>query len=452
MSTKRQPNLLFVFADQMRARSAGYAGCDDVDTPWLDRLAGEGTVFTNAISSMPVCTPYRASLLTGRWPLSTGMFLNDLMLDPNETTIADVLKARGYQTGYVGKWHLDGVHRRYPTPPGPRRQGFDFWAVGNCTHDYFRSIYYHGDPKPKYWPGYDATAQTDTAIDYIRNARRTQPDKPFCLFLSWGPPHNPYRMVPDDLLARYDARDLELPKNVRDPDVKALAGYYAHITAIDREIGRLLTVLDHEGIAEDTLMVFSSDHGDLLRSHGLNRKQWPYEESIRIPLLMRGPNLPRAGYQSDVLISNVDVMPTLLSLMGVPIPKTVEGVDVSKHLNGGGQESVLIHAICPFGECPEMPEYRGVRTKRHTYVRKLDGPWMLFDNQTDPDQMNNLVADPKAAKLRERLDKQLKMWLDRTKDPFKPRQYYADKFGYTIDKRCQIPYENDLPSGESWEG
>ncbi len=426
----------------MRARSARYAGCQDVETPWFDRLAEEGTVFTNAISSMPVCTPYRASMLTGRWPLSTGLFLNDLRLPTTETTIAHVLRRSGYQTGYIGKWHLDGVDRLGPTPPGPRRQGFDFWAVANCTHNYLHSVYYRDDGKPRFWRGYDATAQTDLAVDFIQKARR---DRPFCLFLSWGPPHNPYRQVPKQHLERYDGKRLTFPKNCTKPNLKDLAGYYAHITALDREMGRLLTTIDHLGICGETLVVFTSDHGDMLGSHGVQRKQWPWEESVNIPLLMRGPGVPDAGYHSDTLVSTVDVMPTLLGLFGEKVPESVEGVDLSGNIRGGGQESVLMHAICPFGECPEMPEWRGVRTKRHTYARKLDGPWLLYDNKADPDQLRNLVGDPAHAKLRDQLDRELRRWLERTNDPFKPRQYYVEKYGYRVDKRWQIPYTHKLP-------
>lgn len=443
MPKTRQPNLLFVFADQMRARSAGYAGCRDVETPCLDRLAKEGTTFTNAISSMPVCTPYRASLLTGRWPLSTGLFINDLRLSIKETTIAHVLKRAGYQTGYIGKWHLDGTDRAYPTPPGPRRQGFDFWAAANCTHDYHKSVYYQGDdPRPRFFKGYDATAQTDVAIQFLKEARR---DRPFCLFMSWGPPHNPYRTVAKELLDHYDAKQLTLPKNCPKPNLSDLAGYYAHITALDHEMSRLLKAVDQLGLRDDTLVVFTSDHGDMLGSHGVQRKQWPWDESVLIPLLMRGPGVPGGGCRSDTIISTVDVMPTLLGLMNVAVPDTVEGVDLSKHIGGGGPESVLMHAICPFGECPEMPEWRGVRTRRYTYVRKLDGPWLLYDNAGDPEQLNNLVGDPSAAKLRERLDRDLERWLRRTNDPFRPREYFVNKYGYVVDVRWQIPHNNHLP-------
>ena len=442
MSAKRRPNLLFVFADQMRARSTRYAGCDDVETPWFDRLAGEGTAFTNAVSSMPVCTPYRASLLTGRWPLSTGLFINDLRMSTQETTIAHVLRRAGYQTGYIGKWHLDGSDRAYPTPPGPRRQGFDFWAVANCTHNYMHSVHYRNDDKPRYWPGYDAAAQTSLAMDYMKKARH---DQPFCLFLSWGPPHNPYRMVPAEYLERYDGKPLTAPPNCPNPDLAELAGYYAHITALDHEMGRLLTAIDQLGICGETLVVFTSDHGDMLRSHGVQRKQWPWDESVLIPLLMRGPNVPSAGHESDALICTVDVMPTVLNLLGAEIPKTVEGVDASRHIDGGGQESVLMHAICPFGECPEMPEWRGIRTKQHTYARRLDGPWLLYDNKADPDQLCNLVDDPAHAALRGKLDAELNRWLARTNDPFKPRQYYVEKYGYHVDTRWQIRHNNNLP-------
>jgi len=442
MANTRRPNLLFVFADQMRARSAGYAGCPDVETPWLDRLASEGTVFTNAVSSLPVCTPYRASLLTGRWPLSTGLFLNDLQLSTKEITLAHALRGAGYRTGYIGKWHLDGPHRAYPTPPGPRRQGFDFWAAANCTHDYYRSIFYQDDPSPRYWKGYDATAQTSLAIEFIAEVRR---DRPFCLFLSWGPPHNPYRQVDQGLLARYDAKTLTAPRNCPKPNLQELAGYYAHITALDGEMGRLLTVIDRLRLRDNTLVVFTSDHGDMLGSHGVQRKQWPWDESVLVPLLMRGPGLPNGGYHSDTPIGTVDLMPTLLGLLGVEVPKPVEGLDLSKQVRGGGPESVLIEAICPFGECPEMPEWRGVRTKRHTYVRRLDGPWLLYDNQADPDQMENLVNRPTHAAIRAELDRELEQWLRKTNDPFKPRQYYLDKYGYHVDRRWHIPYSNDLP-------
>ena len=136
-----QPNIVFVFADQMRAQTTGFNGAN-VHTPYMDKMAGEGVVFETTVSNVPVCTPWRAAFLSGQYPLSTGMFMNDVQMPTDSPTLGTVLKDAGYQTAYIGKWHLDGPERSAYTPPGPRRQGFDYWAVGNCTHNYDESIYY----------------------------------------------------------------------------------------------------------------------------------------------------------------------------------------------------------------------------------------------------------------------------------------------------------------------
>ncbi|MGD9496586.1 MAG: sulfatase-like hydrolase/transferase, partial [Armatimonadota bacterium] len=192
LQSRRGPNLLFVFADQMRAQACGFMGNRQVRTPHMDRMAQQGVVFENAVSTCPVCTPYRASMLTGRYPLTCGMVMNDVRLPSEEVTIAEVLRDAGYRTGYIGKWHLDGPYRGGFTPPGPRRQGFDYWAAANCTHAYMNSFYYRDDPEPIPIEGYDADHHTDLAIDY----KREHSSERFCLFVSWGPPHDPYHLMP----------------------------------------------------------------------------------------------------------------------------------------------------------------------------------------------------------------------------------------------------------------
>ncbi|MHB9031905.1 MAG: sulfatase-like hydrolase/transferase, partial [Anaerolineae bacterium] len=171
----KTPNLVFIFADQLRAASLGYTGNRVVHTPNLDRLASESVVFSSAVCGCPVCTPYRACMLTGRYPLSHGVFVNDVRLPENEITFGELYSAAGYDTAYIGKWHLDGPERSAFTPPGPRRHGFKFWAVGNCTHNYFHSLYYRDDPQPLYWDGYDAHAQARLACDYIGHHGRGTP-------------------------------------------------------------------------------------------------------------------------------------------------------------------------------------------------------------------------------------------------------------------------------------
>ncbi|MBI2301279.1 MAG: sulfatase-like hydrolase/transferase [Armatimonadetes bacterium] len=187
-----RPNLLFVFADQLRAREI-----DDprhpLITPAYDRLRAEGTRCVNAVSNCPVCTPARAMLLTGQYPLANRVTVNDVPLPEDAVTIGSLLKRAGYRTGYIGKWHLDGVPRGKFTPPGPRRHGFDTWRVHNCIHDYLRSAYYADTPELLPVPGYEPEFQADLCCNFLRQ----QSEDPFCLFLSWGPPHNPYEQVPD---------------------------------------------------------------------------------------------------------------------------------------------------------------------------------------------------------------------------------------------------------------
>ena len=157
-----QPNIVFVFGDQWRAQATGYAGEPSVRTPNLDRLAGESLNLTNAVSNCPLCTPYRASLLTGQYPLTHGLFVNDVPLDPHATSLGKVFAAHGYDTAYIGKWHVDG-HGRSAFIPRERRQGFSFWKVLECTHNYNKSPYYADENVKLFWDGYDAIAQTREA-------------------------------------------------------------------------------------------------------------------------------------------------------------------------------------------------------------------------------------------------------------------------------------------------
>ncbi|PYJ59632.1 MAG: sulfatase, partial [Verrucomicrobia bacterium] len=329
LAAERKPNILVVLADQWRAQAFGFAGDPNVRTPNLDRLASESVRFINAVAGLPVCSPTRASLLTGQRPLTHGVFLNDVPLNPNAMTIARVLKSEGYDTGYIGKWHLNGDGRS-TFIPRERRQGFDYWKVLECTHDYSNSFYYADAADKLKWPGYDAIAQTRDACDYLR--RRARSEKPFLLFLAWGPPHDPYFSAPTKYLALYDPAKPALRPNVPDKlqgEVrKILAGYYAHCTALDDCLGELLQTLRDTGAADNTILLFSADHGDMLGSQGMFKKQKPFDESIRVPMLVRWPGgLGLKPRSLDPPINSEDVMPTLLGLCGVPIPKSVEGLD-----------------------------------------------------------------------------------------------------------------------------
>jgi arylsulfatase A-like enzyme len=437
----RPPNIVFVLADQWRFESFGYAGNPDVKTPNLDRLQREGIQFVNAVSAMPVCSPMRASLLTGQRPLTHGVFLNDVPLNPEAVTIGKVLRTAGYDTAYIGKWHVDG-HGRTEFIPRERRQGFDYWKVLECTHDYNHSAYYADGPELLHWEGYDAIAQTQDAQQYLHDHAQSQ--KPFILVLAWGPPHDPYLTAPEKYRALYDPNKLTLRPNVPEGEranaQKVAAGYYAHCTALDDCVGELRRTLQEAGLAENTLLVFTADHGDMLGSQGAYKKQRPYDESIRVPLLIHWPKgLGLKARQLDAPINSEDLMPTLLGLCGVPIPSTVEGLDYSGYIRGGknpGDGATVI--LCPvvFGEWLRQlggKEFRGVRTTRYTYVRDLNGAWLLYDNQTDPYQTYNLANQAKHSKLQARLEVTLARKLKERHDDFLPGEAYTEKWGYQVD-------------------
>jgi len=440
-----QPNIVFVFADQWRAQAAGYAGDPNVRSPHIDDLAGESVNFTNAVAGCPVCSPYRASLLTGRRPLTHGVFLNDVCLSNDAVSLAQACAGAGYDTAYIGKWHLDG-HGRSNFIPRERRQGFDYWRVLECTHRYNDSWYYGDENVRLKWDGYDAIAQTRDAQEYVRNH---DGDDPFLLMLSWGPPHAPYDTAPPEYREMYDPAKLVLRPNVPQRcEARArenLAGYYAHVTALDDCVGDLRGTLKECGLDENTIFVLTSDHGDMLGSQGHAKKQRPWEESVRVPFLIRWPaGLGNQPQTIDAPIDSPDVMPTLLGLSEIDIPETVEGLDYSGHIHGGddpGDGSALLTCPAPFGQWRRDQhsgrEYRGVRTKRHTYVRDLDGPWLLYDNERDPYQLDNLCGQ---AALRQELDATLQRKLRETNDDFGPAREYIDRWGYVTDHRGTVPY------------
>jgi arylsulfatase A-like enzyme len=447
----RPPNLLFILADQWRAQALGWAGDPNAKTPALDRLAGECVTFAHAVSCTPVCSPYRATLMTSRYPTENGVFVNDVNLAQDPHSLAAMFKQAGYDTGYIGKWHLDGQGCRLAYTPPERRQGFSRWAAIECTHDYNNSVYYAGDNGADRltWPGYDAIAQTREMQRWL--AER-DPAVPFCYFLSWGPPHDPYGTAPAELAAQFSPSAIQLrpnvPANFADEARANLAGYYAHIAALDGCVGDLLGTLDSLGIADDTIVVFTSDHGDMHRSQGQLWKEQPWDESILVPFLLRYPAmLGRAPRTIPMRISTPDIMPTLLGLAGRPSPAAIRGRDLSPVLRqeaAPDDEPALIMCVWPFSNWSRAlggKEYRGLRTGRYTYVRDLAGPWLLYDNAVDPYQMTNLVGLSAYAGVQADLESQLAARLAAIADPFREGAWYVDQWGYTVD-----PNDGSVPT------
>nr|WP_319509525.1 sulfatase [uncultured Draconibacterium sp.] len=436
---EKKPNVIFILTDQWRASALGYAGNDIVRTPELDKFAKEAVNFNNAVSVCPVCTPYRASLLTGRFPTSTGMFLNDVYLPSEELCMAEIYKEANYSTAYLGKWHLDGHGRKNNVAP-ERRQGFDFWKGSECDHNYPKEHYYaNNDPEIKYWEGYSTFAIANEAKKYMQD--NAQKEKPFLLFVSLATPHFPHQTAPKEYMEMYTPDKLKLSANVTDDmqewALKELQGYYAHCTATDKAIGEIIDKTKELGIYDNSIIVFTSDHGEMMGAHGYRpfMKHQAYSESSEIPFLISYPNMEMAkGKKAEAPITTPDILPSLLSLCNIKIPKSIEGYDLSGIVKDPSKDIdrvALFMNPCPFDIAYDDDEYRAIKTARYTYAKTPDGPSMLFDNEKDPLQLNNLVGNEDYAEIQQELDKQLMNELSRIGETeVKPREYYLEKFGF----------------------
>ena len=315
----KKKNLLFIFADQWRADAIGYAQADPVHTPNMDAFCTDATYCDHAFSTFPVCTAHRASLITGRYPLSMGIFTNcknglSMRLKDEEIGVGQMLKDADYQTAYIGKWHLDEPeqnHCRQPvsgarnwdafTPPGVRRHGFDYWYSYGTYDVHLKPHYWRDTPKMICADEWSVQHETSKAIEYLRDVR--DKERPFALYISWNPPHSPYDQVPQKYLDLYP--DVTLKDNVCLKDIHHHTGepvpytpeqmklatrqYYAAVSGLDDQFGRLVAYLKNAGLYDDTVIVLSADHGDMMGSHGLIGKYVWYEESIRIPFVVRVP-------------------------------------------------------------------------------------------------------------------------------------------------------------------
>jgi arylsulfatase A-like enzyme len=380
--------------------------------------------------------------MTGQYAVRHGLVVNDVPLRPNGPTLGETFRKAGYSTGYIGKWHIfgspDGKYgRRLAYIPKESRFGFEYWKTCECTHDYNRSLYYEDDKtEPRHWEGYDAVAQTRDACEFIR--RRSGASDPYFLLLSLGPPHDPYGTAPESYRALYTEREIKLRPNVPETQVKKaledLRGYYAHVHVLDDCVGRLKEAVEASGASEDTIFIFASDHGDMLQSQGLHHKQLPWDESIRVPFLVRYPSrLGRKRRDLTTLLDAPDIMPTLLGLAGVKIPESVQGQDFSAIAAGAKREdadtAALLNLPASFSVIRRfgMAEYRGLRTLHHTYVRSIYGPWLLYDNQADPYQKHNLIGNSRYRDVQAALDRRLEARLKAAGDEFLPGARYIER-------------------------
>lgn len=450
-----KPNLIYIVPDEFRPYSMGFLGKEKVKTPNLDRFSKEGTTCTNVVSNFPVCSPYRAMLFSGKYPHENGVMTNcnsatDAQLREDLYCLPDLLSDNGYETGYIGKWHLqkprpgdelhgEGYRNGYDgnvwdsyTPPGRGRHSFSYWYSYGCCDDHNNPHYWTGESRideridVEEW---SAIHETDVALDYIKNrGNQRDDDKPFALFLAWNPPHMPFDQVPrkyTKLYDKYSADELltwenltEEGKELASPHIK---NYYSMISGIDDQFGRIIKALEEQGLDENTIVIFTSDHGEMMGSHGLMNKNVWYNESTLVPFLIRYPGKIREGVMDDMLFSTIDHYRTIAGLMGLGeyCSDEIKGMDVSERVKTGE------------GEVPESALYiyyngknctdgrRGIKTDRYTLVFEKSGQdinWYCYDNLKDPSQLNNIYENDD--KRDNQLKEELRRKLIEADDPF----------------------------------
>ncbi len=484
------PNVVYVFPDQFRNHAMEFWGeapysesvnfkPDPVITPNLNKFASQSAVFTNALSNCPLSGPHRGMLFTGMYPQENGVSLNPNSLRPisslreDVTAWSDVFSQEGYSCGYIGKLHLD-----FPTPtdpenpghyvedqhpvwdtytPAERRHGFDYWYSYGTFDVHKDPHYWDNDGKkhePKEWsPKHEA----DMAIAYLKNdSQQRDPNKPFFLVIGMNPPHSPYNSLEDAMEEDYNlykdksASELLIRPNVdfSMDKVSSAPYYFANVTGVDREFGRILDALKELGLDDNTIVVFTSDHGETMCSQGIvDPKNSPYTESMAVPFLIRYPNKIQPKI-IDGLFSSVDIMPTLLGAanLGSKIPSSVQGKDYSdallkenssvkfdegvlyiQNLNGDLDEDGIVTSY--------FPSARGIKTKDYTLSLSINKETkelanvIFYNDKEDPYQLNNLNLDDypeqKAALL-----SQLGALLKETKDPWYEAKYLSEMIPY----------------------
>jgi arylsulfatase A-like enzyme len=435
--TGPRPNVLWIVADQLRYQALSSSGDPNVTTPHIDRLVAEGVSCTGAVSQYPVCVPFRASLVTGNLSPRNGTVRHGDFLPPGTPTVAHAFEAAGYRTSYVGKWHLQPeTGAAFVTPGGfigqgywvhpAFRGGFEEWCGFNVSNHYLDTYVATGEQvRPEKLEGHQTDALTDRTLAMLA---RQPADKPWFHVLAYEAPHpggggtprSPGYPVPESYEDLLDPEVLVLRPNVPPESEDAariqLAGYYRMIRHLDDNVGRVLAFLDESGLAESTLVVFLSDHGEMGGSQGVRHKHVPYAESVRIPMVWRWPGVLPAGAVYPGPICGADVYPTTVGLAGVAPIDVHAGVDHAPVLREPTalplRADVLLQWDTPrfdFGDHP----YRGLHTDRFTYTVGRDAAYcLLFDRDADPYERHNRFDDAELADVRidlhERLEARLR--------------------------------------------
>ncbi len=454
--SQRPPNILFIMSDDHAAHAMSCYGSRINKTPNLDRIAEGGMRLDNCFCTNSICTPSRASILTGTYNHVNGVTTLSTHMDNSLQTFPKLLQAAGYQTAVFGKWHLGQGEQHCPT-------GFDDWAVLPGQGYYHNPTFIFPGPgggQMRAVPGYVTDIITDMSLDWLK-AR--DPAKPFCLLYQHKAPHRPWYSdekhaglfldetipEPDTLLDDYSDRakaaalaamrvgvhmsatDLkcEMPDSMPEPELRRWAyqryikDYLRVVQSVDDNVGRVLDYLEAEGLAEDTMVVYTSDQGFFLGDHGWYDKRFMYEESLRMPFVIRYPREIKPGSVNADIVLNVDFPALFLDVAGVPVPADMQGRSFRPLLQGGTPpdwREAMYYRYWMNREHHNVSAHYGIRTRTHKLIyyyydgcgqpgtggshcagdrqmQSLDDcqpEWELFDLQNDPHELHNVVHDP----------------------------------------------------------
>jgi arylsulfatase A-like enzyme len=450
-SAERRPNILLIFSDDHAAHAVGCYGSKINQTPNLDRIARQGMRFANCLCTNALCGPSRAVVLTGKYSHLNGFRKNGDRFDGSQQTMAKLLQEAGYQTAVIGKWHLESD----PT-------GFDYWNILIGQGPYYNPPMIENGKRKRY-EGYTTDVITDLTLDFIQHKRH--PEKPFLVMYQHKAPHREWQPdpkhfdlyqdaripEPDNLFDDYSGRgkaartqEMTIARHLNDIDLKftpprgltdaqlapwlaaykeendafqkaGLEGealvrwryqrymkdYLRCIAAIDDNVGRVLDYLDEAGLADNTVVIYSSDQGFFLGEHGWFDKRFMYEESLRMPLMIRWPGKTKPGAVNHAMVSNLDFAETLLDIAGIDVPPDMQGRSLVPLLvgqtPGDWRESHYYHYY-EYPAVHSVHRHYGVRTERHKLIHfyQID-EWELYDLEKDPREMHSVYDDPRYA-------------------------------------------------------
>lgn len=436
-------NVLILYTDEHHFNTLGCYGGTVVDTPNIDSIGLSGAIATRFYATTPVCSPSRACFMTGMYPTTTGITTNNIPLPDRFVTFAQVLQQQGYATGYAGKWHLAGTAKpgwsprpsfgfednRYmfnrghwkilvDTPEGPRvgarnRRGRPTYGVAGANEQ-----------------NYTTDFLTTKAIQFIRAHR----DRPWCYMVSYPDPHGPNTVrAPYDRM--FEPEDVVIPRTLHVPSDRAPAWckpnpalkerllrrimppYYGMVKCIDDNVGRILRTLEELGIRQRTIIVFTSDHGDLCGEHGRLNKGVPFEGSARVPFLISAPGIIPAGTTIDMALGCVDFFPTLCGLMDLqhPVRQHLQGRDASRLFRGESSDNWVDYTVI---RSTSRERWIGVVTRRYKLILShIERPW-LFDLEKDPDELTNFWDAAELGTIRQVLVKRLQDYAETVNDGY----------------------------------